>query len=345
MKITMFIGNGFDLNLGMKTRYSDFYEYYQGIESPNIYIQKMKYNIKENLELWSDLENRLRTLVQEKNDYYDTEYLDFVDDLIDNLTIYIQKENSKLVLKNENANLKNVFYRSLSYISKEISKYQKEQPPKDNSDNSKDLYSFVDFNYTNSLHTIAALANFHGTIIQPHGDLLTSMVIGVSDLKFRSFILEEHPDLNRWLIKKNLITRNEQELGNRYNLTKELIESSDAICIYGMSLGDSDRMWWEEILNWLIRDANHNLLIFSHSIRETPSLSLRQQYIKRGEPIVERFISFANIQNNDERLIKNQIRVISGKNLFHFITKDNKETLANDEIAALSNTSQNSSLS
>lgn len=29
MNITFFIGNGFDLNLGLKTRYKDFYKYFK----------------------------------------------------------------------------------------------------------------------------------------------------------------------------------------------------------------------------------------------------------------------------------------------------------------------------
>ncbi len=39
MNITFLIGNGFDLNLGLKTRYTDFYKYYME-HNPNNLISK-----------------------------------------------------------------------------------------------------------------------------------------------------------------------------------------------------------------------------------------------------------------------------------------------------------------
>ena len=56
MNILFFIGNGFDINLGMKTRYSDFYKYYKDIESKSNVIQKLKEEIAERIVNWSDLE-------------------------------------------------------------------------------------------------------------------------------------------------------------------------------------------------------------------------------------------------------------------------------------------------
>ena len=52
MNITFMIGNGFDLQLGLKTRYIDFYNYYIA-KNNNDMIAK---SINENYDLWSDLE-------------------------------------------------------------------------------------------------------------------------------------------------------------------------------------------------------------------------------------------------------------------------------------------------
>ncbi len=41
MKVIYIIGNGFDINLGMKTKYSDFYTYYQTINSKSILIKNL----------------------------------------------------------------------------------------------------------------------------------------------------------------------------------------------------------------------------------------------------------------------------------------------------------------
>lgn len=57
MNVTYIIGNGFDLNLGLKTGYQDFYDYYIEVPSPNAHVELLKNTIKqEGYELWSDLE-------------------------------------------------------------------------------------------------------------------------------------------------------------------------------------------------------------------------------------------------------------------------------------------------
>jgi len=58
MNIVYLIGNGFDLNLGLQTKYQHFYDYYlthsEGNDSPH--IKDLKDHIKNNRENWSDLE-------------------------------------------------------------------------------------------------------------------------------------------------------------------------------------------------------------------------------------------------------------------------------------------------
>ena len=60
MNITFMIGNGFDLHLGMKTRFTDMYEGYIQSPSEDIVIQRFKEDLKESAgeryEKWSDFE-------------------------------------------------------------------------------------------------------------------------------------------------------------------------------------------------------------------------------------------------------------------------------------------------
>lgn len=49
MNITLILGNGFDLNMGLPTAYSDFYQYYLKLETPSstdIITKKLKKNLK-----------------------------------------------------------------------------------------------------------------------------------------------------------------------------------------------------------------------------------------------------------------------------------------------------------
>ncbi len=46
------------------------------------------------------------------------------------------------------------------------------------------------------------------------------------------------------------------------------IESSDVVCIFGMSIGNSDRVWWDFIFRWLNADLRHILIIFCHDVNK-----------------------------------------------------------------------------
>lgn len=45
MNILFLIGNGFDINLGMQTRYTDFYKYYATVPTSKDSILKLKKEI------------------------------------------------------------------------------------------------------------------------------------------------------------------------------------------------------------------------------------------------------------------------------------------------------------
>ena len=56
MKITFFIGNGYDINIGLKTAYHDFLKWYVEQPSKNDTITDFKKIIEDGIEYWSDLE-------------------------------------------------------------------------------------------------------------------------------------------------------------------------------------------------------------------------------------------------------------------------------------------------
>ena len=56
MNITYIIGNGFDFNLGLKTSYKSFLDYYLKRDSGDRIIELFKDSIKQCNDLWSDVE-------------------------------------------------------------------------------------------------------------------------------------------------------------------------------------------------------------------------------------------------------------------------------------------------
>ena len=56
MNIIFFIDNGFDLNPGLKTTYSDFINEYKRNKSSSEVVKKMFDHMDSNSELWADAE-------------------------------------------------------------------------------------------------------------------------------------------------------------------------------------------------------------------------------------------------------------------------------------------------
>jgi len=94
MNILFLIGNGFDLNLGMKTRYRDFYDYYTNLPKDNDsdVVKSFKNELWNNIDLWSDLERELGNYLS-KLDAKDAAILH--DHLIEHLSQYIISEEEK----------------------------------------------------------------------------------------------------------------------------------------------------------------------------------------------------------------------------------------------------------
>lgn len=84
MNIVYLIGNGFDRNLGLKTSYQDFYQYYQQQPSSTEDILKIKQLMKnEPSEFWSDLELALGRITTEFDDAI--RFVKALQDISDNL--------------------------------------------------------------------------------------------------------------------------------------------------------------------------------------------------------------------------------------------------------------------
>ena len=82
MNVAFLLGNGFDLQLGLKTRYENFYEYYSKRPSANELISHLKEHINDYLEgkknrlpdvNWEDLEMALGKYTKELKSYEELE--------------------------------------------------------------------------------------------------------------------------------------------------------------------------------------------------------------------------------------------------------------------------------
>lgn len=110
MNLVYFIGNGFDINIGMKTRYCDFYEHYGAVFSESKFVKELKKEISEGIVNWSDLElafGKHTIMLNDLNDF-DEVY----EDVVDNLADYLNSEEDKFDFKRVKLD---VFFKDLSY--------------------------------------------------------------------------------------------------------------------------------------------------------------------------------------------------------------------------------------
>src|SRR4030042_7161128 len=93
MNILFLIGNGFDLNLGLKTSYGDFYKYYIKVKSQSSAINQLKNEISGDLKHWSDLEIALGKYTENFKSV--SEFDEVFDDLGDRLADDLEQEEKR----------------------------------------------------------------------------------------------------------------------------------------------------------------------------------------------------------------------------------------------------------
>jgi hypothetical protein len=241
MQILYMIGNGFDLNLGLKTSYNDFYQYYKTVESGNINVQKLKKNISKTYDSWADLELALGNYTQhlEKIEELD----DILLDIGEELSKYLHLEENKL--KNFEIDQRK-FFDYLCFPENLFLPADKENLLRIKSKwkNHHWTLNIYTFNYTSVIEKILGdkknvlLAHHNnnlpiqlGDIKHIHGYLENDMVIGVNDT---SQIKNESFHSNRDILES--IVKTECNLANRNNIDRQLtnkINTANLICIFG----------------------------------------------------------------------------------------------------------------
>jgi hypothetical protein len=292
MQILYIIGNGFDLSLGLKTSYKDFYDHYKSLESQSSYVNKLKKNISNNYKNWSDLELALGQYTNELNSLEDFD--EVFEDIGDNLASYLSNEENTLdISKFDNA-------KFFDHLTKPENSLLPADRNKINlykakfSNNQWDI-NIITFNYTRTLEKIigknqdsriGVQANRNAIVLRRvehiHGYTDKSMVMGVNDLsqvKNKSF--HGNQDILEALIK---VKCNEAIRLGIDDFFKSKIQSASLICIFGSSIGDTDNIWWELIGKRL--KAEIPIILFT-----------------KGEEVIDPRIGYKN--NRTERKMRN----------------------------------------
>lgn len=100
MQVTFLVGNGFDLNAGLRTRFSDFFKVYcEETANDTPVIKKFKEEIGTNVELWSDFEKQMGNYTAKvmkdilaEGDLSVEDYYTCIDDFRNKFIIYLNEE-------------------------------------------------------------------------------------------------------------------------------------------------------------------------------------------------------------------------------------------------------------
>lgn len=286
MNITFILGNGFDLQLGLNTSYSDFLKEYTKAspnDNENIKLFKSELRKSESQELWSDAEKAMGIYLGQYSDSSVEAYSERILDFERNMAEYLRKEQARCSFSSKDQ-IERCFKDFLFNSFNDILTGRKKGVSMGSLENN--YFTFISLNYTNLLEQIQhcclqndssslrvrewptnAWTDSWDAIYHVHGMLGASIIMGVND--------ESQLDLSggvtltdelRWELIKPILNHSS---GNDFDApAKKAIAESDIIAIYGVSYGATDKMWWDEIVKWLKTRSGGKLIAY---VRDQPN--------------------------------------------------------------------------
>lgn len=335
MNITFLIGNGFDINLGLNTRYSDFY--------PHFIVKSTKTNMirawleKDEL-LWADLEEQLGKKLENVEESEREKFYEDKAELDRLLLEYLGQEQKRVSMKSEEKGIADEFARSLVTFYNDLSEIDRSSIDSTCHAyrNEEFKYCFVCFNYTDTLDQIVditrklkspitshqgnggAKSNLLGTLLHVHGTLNEEMILGVDDIdQVNSAFLKNDTEFLNTFIKRRM----NDSIGQRKTEhVRKLIEESHIICIFGMSIGITDKMWWEEIVNWLNTSDRNKLVVYCKGYEKELNRKLPANTIRLSNKLKREVLEKggADMESPDVDKLKQRIFITFNSNIFNF---------------------------
>lgn len=320
MNITFLIGNGFDINLGLKTSFSDFLKEYKKprVEDSGI-IKNFKLDFLKDENLWSDAEMAFGKIT---DDFYsakmtDKDFSDCHIDFCERLGEYLEKQENRLKIEENKFHLdfsSAIMNPTIGLSKLAAANIEMRMSPY----GAVNIFNFVSFNYTRTIDRFVkriqntAMLNgpMHvrsegGILIHVHGYTDSEMMLGVSnESQISNKTLFENQYYKSQLIKPLWNALNENGVDEA---TYELIKRSDLIYIYGMSLGETDSLWWERIGDLLFQNPSLIVVIYVHK-------SFSQNLVERDKIIFreskkDEFLRFAELSDDTKEQIKKRVYI------------------------------------
>lgn len=335
MNITFLIGNGFDIKLGLKTRYTDFYKIYidSNKDNENESIKTFTDMIQPDYKTWADFEmafaeNAFGTKKDVRDILYDFS-VKFANYLTEQTLLcdYTDKSISQ--------KFKNFLLNGYTFLEKRDRETIK---------NTYDSYignriiNFINFNYTdtlenlintcrtntnsNELQTFRVKGSIYHTIIDKiiniHGHLGDSIIIGIDSIEqLKNNDLKKDTALSKYCVKSKI----NEDIGNiqvESNFVNTVM-SSNIIYSYGLSFGASDKSRWEVITKWLKSDKNKKLIIYKYETNfRSYNSAYRRKLLDAIEELKNYYLKLLGFDESEYESYYDQIFVIDSDDVLDF---------------------------
>lgn len=331
MQITFFVGNGFDISCGIHSSYSSFYDWYckqekSNLEHVNRFRETIDNDMKNGKKDWADFEMALGRYTGNFTKHNVQDFIDCYEDASEKLIKYLEHEIEQFEEDFEED--------KLLEMRKGLKEFYSELPPKERDiiDEVRRAYrgenqyiKFVSYNYTDLLdrcvlkimaEPLETWTNPNGhsfklsvkePVIHAHGNLMFHPIFGLNDeSQISNKSLLEIPDFSTLMIKPKCV----EALGEKWHdEISAMIDNSTIICIFGMSMGASDTLWFTKITEWLKENTNRHLILFWQTSSPSNNLS-NWRFLANGREARKKITDYSDYSNEQIEVIKNRIHVI-----------------------------------
>lgn len=330
MNVTFLIGNGFDLGIGLKTAYTDFFAVYcSKREGDAPIIDSFKNQLQDDYETWSDFEKAFGEYAGQALDA--DCYLKVFENFEVEFSDYLRNEeknfdNSKIELIAEKMKTALISYYDIRPADREALV---------KSINGRlATFNFISFNYTKCLDECIGILrrqpdyvnSIRGNIqklVHVHGYTEENMILGVNDeTQIKSEILAKNEEVIEEIVKP---VQNQIARMNYDSDATRIIRGSDIICVYGMSIGETDKKWWELVMNWLQESSANRLVILQH--RENARFTFNWKRLVKE--VRRRLFSYGNVPDEKRKPLEQRIHIAVNHDIF---TMDLRKELADGSI-------------
>lgn len=318
--VTFLIGNGFDLSFGIHSQYQNIYKAYLDSQtSSEIFVE----NFKKEIQYWSNFEMDLVKFAAKCST--EAEIVTCLRDFKQFTEKYLIKEQDT-ALCNRRRNPRDL-QKTLAEFSISLENFYTNNFPNITTkiesilNNEQIDYHFITFNYTTVLDfLIANVKNYLSKgIINPaihiHGKLQENVTFGIDNE-------QQLPELQysltgrgrRALIKPVFNSEFDKQ---RMERAQEIIKKSDVLCVYGLSLGDSDLMWRKAICDWMIDNPLHHVFLYIYEA-SSKKLSQADERMDYEEYLKENIFKSWGIESRYICPFSSQLHIPVSKNIFDF---------------------------